>query len=436
MATNDYTRRSKKDVFWGDDNNNKNSSKSDELDELFRQSEALEQPNEQAPTPHEPMYEPEPEPEPTHDYDNLFEPEPVPEPEPYKDVEVDNPDFDYDSIVVNETENETETQTETETETEYDTEYETETPPPYEPRKIAPTQNITPPPYIPPQTQSTTPPPTKNKEDALDGFDVEKFIKDNDTNFSITIICKVISQIIFVCLVLKCLSMFPWWIVLIGGVIVHKIINYIFSSRYKNYINTAIKSIKKVKNFNSSPTLSTPWGNLLEFFIHGDIETESEDELIIHTDETKVISNETFIADKVGKSTKELLTCEFYTADMKGRTAFANNMIIAKSSMLNVKKLKCRQKISQYTLFYNAQKDLDKCNLPRILAIADKVSAFVGDKNFAIFFGPKIINMALQIPNMDKFDYDTFNYTIADRIRRDVTAIADRVCLADILAEN
>lgn len=418
MAKNDYSRRSSKDVFWGDDNNNKNSSKSDELEELFRQSEALEQPNEQAPTPHEPTYEPEPEP--THDYDNLFEPEPVPEPEPYKDVEVDNPDFDYDSIVVNEPE--------------------TETPPPYELQNVAPPQNepsnITPPPYIPSQTQSPSPQPTKEREDALDGFDVEKFIKDNDTNFSITIICKVISQIIFVCLVLKCLSMFPWWIVLIGGVIVHKIINYIFSSRYKNYINTAIKSIKKVKNFNSSPTLSTPWGNLLEFFIHGDIETESEDELIIHTDETKVISNETFIADKVGKSTKELLTCEFYTADMEGRTAFANNMIIAKSSMLNVKKLKCRQKISQYTLFYNAQKDLDKCNLPRILAIADKVSAFVGDKNFAIFFGPKIINMALQIPNMDKFDYDTFNYTIADRIRRDVTAIADRVCLADILAEN
>ena len=91
MATNDYTRRSKKDVFWGDDNNNKNSSKSDELEELFRQSEALEQPNEQAPTPQEPSYEPEPEP--THDYDNLFEPEPVPEPEPYKDVEVYNPDL-------------------------------------------------------------------------------------------------------------------------------------------------------------------------------------------------------------------------------------------------------------------------------------------------------------------------------------------------------
>ena len=402
MASNDYSRRSKKDVFWGDDNNNKNSSKSDELEELFRQSEALEQPKEQAPTPHEPAYEPEPE------------------PEPYKDVEVDNPDFDYDSIVVNEPE--------------------TETPPPYEPENITPPQNepsnITPPPYIPSQTQSPSPQPTKNKEDALDGFDVEKFIKDNDTNFSITIICKVISQIIFVCLVLKCLSMFPWWIVLIGGVIVHKIINYIFSSRYKNYINTAIKSIKKVKNFSSSPTLTTPWSNLLEFYTYNDIETESEDELIIHTDETKVISHEAFFAYKVGKNTHKLLTCEYYTADMEGHTTFAQNMIIAKSSMLYVKKLKCRQKISQYTMFYNAQKDLDKCNLPRILAIADKVSAFVGDKNFAIFFGPKIINMALQIPNMDKFDYDTFNSTIEDRIRRDVTAIADRICLSDMLAEN
>ena len=35
MAKNDYSRRSKKDVFWGDDDNN--SSKSDELDELFRE---------------------------------------------------------------------------------------------------------------------------------------------------------------------------------------------------------------------------------------------------------------------------------------------------------------------------------------------------------------------------------------------------------------
>ena len=52
MAKNDYSRRSKKDVFWGDDNNNKNSSKSDELDELFRQSEALEHQKQPTPPPH------------------------------------------------------------------------------------------------------------------------------------------------------------------------------------------------------------------------------------------------------------------------------------------------------------------------------------------------------------------------------------------------
>jgi|GEM_PF-5884443 len=400
MASNDYSRRSKKDVFWGDDNNNKNSSKSDELEELFRQSEALEQPKEQAPTPHEPVYEPS--------YESVPEPEPVPEPK--EEVEVYNPNFDYDSIVVNETE--------------------TETPLQNEPR------NITPPPYIPPQTQSPSPQPTKEREDALEGFDVEKFIKDNSTNFTTTIICKVISQIIFVCLVLKCLSMFSFWIVLIGGVIVYKIIDFIFSSRYTNYIKMAIKSIKKVKNFSSSPTLTTPWSNLLEFYTYNDIETESEDELIIHTDETKVISHEAFFAYKVGKTTHKLLTCEYYIADMEGHTTFAKNMIIAKSSMLYVKKLKFRQTISQYTLFYNDQRDLDKCNLPRILAIADKVSTFVGDKNFAILFSPKGINMALQIPNLEKFDYDFFDYTIEDRIRRDVTAIADRVCLSDLLAEK
>ena len=101
MAKNDYSRRSNKDVFWGDDDNNKNSSKSDELDELFRQSEALEQQKQPTPPPYEPAYEPsysyepeptyEPEPEPT------FESEPEPEPE--TETEVDNPYFDYDSVV-------------------------------------------------------------------------------------------------------------------------------------------------------------------------------------------------------------------------------------------------------------------------------------------------------------------------------------------------
>lgn len=121
---------------------------------------------------------------------------------------------------------------------------------------------------------------------------------------------------------------------------------------------------------------------------------------------------------------------------MEGRTSFANNIIITKNKMPFVKRLKFFQEISQYVLYYNEQQDLDECDLPRVLAIADKVSAYLGKRNFAMFFDSKNIHMVTPILNLDKFNYGTFNYTIADRVRNDITAIANRVCLSDLLAEN
>ena len=438
MAKKDYSRRSSKDVFWGDDNDNKNSSKSDELEELFRQSETLEQPKEQAPTPHEPAYEPEPEPEPTHDYDNLFEPEPVPEPEPYKDVEVDNPDFDYDSIVVNETENETETQTETEYDTEYETEYETETPPPYEPRKIAPTQNITPPPYIPSQTQSTIPQPTKSKEEILEGFDVENFIKDNSSNFSMTIFAKVVSVILCGGLLLKWVLNTPylWWIIFAVALTIVRVLDFIFQRRYTNYINLAIKQIKKVKALNKTPLQVMHWESLLDF-PYSNVYTNNEDEIVIVTDETKVFSCEMEFFRKVSKNnTETFLNCEIYKADMEGRTSFADNITLMKGNMPFIKTKKYFCEVSQYVLYYDDEQNLNECNIPRVCAIADRISAYLGDKAFAMHFNTDTITLALPTHDMGKYDYGFFDFTIEDRIRRDVTAIVDRVCLSDMLAEN
>ena len=422
MAKNDYSRRSKKDVFWGDDDNNKNSSKSDELDELFRQSEALEHQKQPTPPPHEPAYEPsysyepeptyEPEPEPTYEP----EPEPTfesePEPEPETETEVDNPYFDYDSVVKDDIE-------------------------PPEEEEPAP-QKIVPPPYIPSQQQSTTPPPTKNKEDVLDGFNVEKFIQDNDTNFTRTIVCKVASQILCVWLLIKWALYAPYILVIIiaVGVIAKGIINWIFNSRYKDYIKSAAMSIKKVTAFNAKPQLEMPWETLLQF-PYTKLLTDKEDELIIMADETKVISQEISVYHYVGKNSKEILfNCEYYMADMEGRTTFANNIIITKNKMPFIKRLKSFREVSQYVLYYDNQQDIDECNIPRVLAIAEKVSTYLGKMNFAMYFDSNNIHLVLPIPNLDKFNYNTFDYKIADRIRRDVTAIADRAYLADLLAEN
>ena len=402
MAKNDYSRRSKKDVFWGDDNNNKNSSKSDELDELFRQSEALEQQKEPTPTPHEPAYEPS--------YEKSYEPSY--EPEIKEEVEIDNPNFDYDSIVVNETE--------------------TETPPQNEPR------NITPPPYIPSQTQSTIPQPTKSKEEILEGFDVENFIKDNSSNFSMTIFAKVVSVILCGCLLLKWVLNTPylWWIIFAVALTIVRVLDFIFQRRYTNYINLAIKQIKKVKALNRTPLQVMHWESLLDF-PYSNVYDNNEDEIVIVTDETKVFSCEMEFFRKVSKNnTETFLNCEIYKADMEGRTSFADNITLMKGNMPFIKTKKYFCEVSQYVLYYDDEQNLNECNSPRVCAIADRISAYLGDKAFAMHFNTDTITLALPTHDMEKYDYGFFDFTIEDRIRRDVTAIVDRVCLSDMLAEN
>ena len=65
MAANDYSRRSKKDVFWGDDNN---KDKSNELDELIKDEQrTLEEDTETNAS--DPVCEPVPEPLPEENFD-------------------------------------------------------------------------------------------------------------------------------------------------------------------------------------------------------------------------------------------------------------------------------------------------------------------------------------------------------------------------------
>ena len=92
--------------------------------------------------------------------------------------------------------------------------------------------------------------------------------------------------------------------------------------------------------------------------------------------------------------------------------------------------------VSQYVLYYNDDQYLNECNIPRLCAIADRISAYLGDKPFAMHFYSDTITLALPIETLENFNYGFFEYTLEDRIRRDVTAIADRVCLSDMLAEN
>ena len=68
MAANDYSRRSKKDVFWGDDNN---KSKSNELDELIKDEITLEEDTENNAS--EPICEPVTEPLPEVNFDEDFD---------------------------------------------------------------------------------------------------------------------------------------------------------------------------------------------------------------------------------------------------------------------------------------------------------------------------------------------------------------------------
>jgi hypothetical protein len=138
----------------------------------------------------------------------------------------------------------------------------------------------------------------------------------------------------------------------------------------------------------------------------------------------------------VGKSTETLMMCECYKADMVGRTPFADQITLIKGRMEFAKRGKYHKTVSQYLLYSDDDTSLKECNIPRLCAIADKISAYLGNKAFVMSFDSHSINMATPIDHMWKFDYGFFEYSITDSIRRDVTAAADRVCISNLLAEN
>ena len=185
MAANEYSRRSSKDVFWGDDDNKKKDSKSDELEELFRQSEALEQQEEQTPPPHAPAPEPPqaPVPEPAHPTGDTV------------------PIFDFDSLLAN-----------------GDEPLQAETPRP------------TPPPYKPSKK-------SKKVSVTRDDFNIDKFISDNSDGISEITTSKTISIVIWIGVAL----LVAWWLRRWVAAIVLCFLGYTIT---KSTINSKYKKFK------------------------------------------------------------------------------------------------------------------------------------------------------------------------------------------------
>ncbi|MBQ4406151.1 MAG: hypothetical protein II852_03980 [Bacteroidales bacterium] len=386
MARNDYSRRSNKDVFWGDDNNNKNSSKSDELEELFRQSEALEQPNEQAPTPHEPAPEPPqaPVPEPAHPTGDTV------------------PIFDFDSLLAN-----------------GDEPLQAETPRP------------TPPPYKPSKK-------SKKVSVTRDDFNIDKFISDNSDGISEITTSKTISIVIWIGVAL----LVAWWLRRWVAAIVLCFLGYTITkstinSKYKKLISVLANKINAVKSFYKSG-IPVPLSEMMMVKSNGGkLSINSEDMLTLNIGGNDVSIEEFALIETQGKEQDCLFTGLYAIATLP--TNF-DGEIILRHGNTPIPTNKYPQKYtieplaSRYTILAKDNVDFDACDIDSLAALADNVRASNGDKPFVMLFKQGKAHFITSVKDIYTFDYGFFD-NAKDCIRRDIQAIDKRVRLAMALEQ-
>ena len=269
-------------------------------------------------------------------------------------------------------------------------------------------------------------------DDTEDDFDVEKFIRENDSKITTTVTAKIVTQILVVVLLLcitflirqlLCFSIFFY-------IIAFLIISNKFTNDYAEHINHAIKSLKKIKHYKHKTEGGAAWGKMISCpgkqHTKGLTRIEIGDN-IINAMDLKLYQN-------IGRyDTITYFTGEYYDVSF-GDKSFANNVMLVNGNIEHVKKRGYTFQHEGYTIYAYNEDYIENSDMNRVYALAQKLRNYLNNKNFIInFTGDKILLM-LAADIKDNFHYGFFNYDIADRLRRDLTLLKNRIKIAKILA--
>jgi len=291
--------------------------------------------------------------------------------------------------------------------------------------------------YTPPEKSETA------DSNTDDDFDVQKFIRENDSDITKTITAKIASHILAVGLIPMLWELWKWWvmyvdefntfacfvIVIWGSIGIFSITKIIFSKRYTNYIERAVKYFKKIKLYNHTAKGGAAWGKMID--CPGDAFSRDLTRIEINNKIIKVLYLEIYKYES--QHHKIYFNGEYYEISL-GDKAFANNVMLVNGSIPNVKTRHHSLQHNGYTIHFYNDDNLKSSDMNRVYALAGRLRNALGDKEFLIDFAGERIMLLLPTDYRDNyFTYDCFNYTIADRLRRDVNIFKERIKIAKIL---
>ncbi|MBO7567029.1 MAG: hypothetical protein J6T60_08030 [Bacteroidales bacterium] len=285
-------------------------------------------------------------------------------------------------------------------------------------------------PYTPSENSDTA------NDDTEDDFDVEKFIRENDSNITTTVTAKIVTHILVIVLMfllwrwskidLVFFCIIAFWVFYF----IISIVGKFFSASYKNYIEKAIKSFKKIKLYRHEIEGGAAWGKMIS--CPGEAHTKDLTRIEIDDKIVKALDLDLFL-DMGRYGTIKYFIGDYYEVSL-GDKSFANNVLLVKGDIKHVKKRVYTFQHEGYTIYAYNEGYINDSDMNRVYALAEKLHNSLSDKQFIINFSGDKIMFMMPTKIKDNFHYEKFDYAIEDRLRRDITALKHRIQIAEILA--
>ncbi len=111
---------------------------------------------------------------------------------------------------------------------------------------------------------------------------------------------------------------------------------------------------------------------------------------------------------------------------------YADGVLVCKGKMLVIKP---DVYIDDKYRFYFFNGETNNSDLGRISNLCDRLSEFFGDEDFALFYDAGSIHLITKTKNNDFGDFGLLDFSVRDRLKRDVGWLVRRINIAQILAE-
>ena len=214
--------------------------------------------------------------------------------------------------------------------------------------------------------------------------------------------------------------------------IIHILILATFSGKYSEILKEALKPLSNVTILDEVQT-PMPWTSMLNIESEQPCSADTEDEIEISVKDQVINTMEFKLTYEKIISRKETETITTFTGvymQMAMAEPFADNILVAHGN------IKHQQKPAKYDdgIYGETMEDFEKSDMQRVLTITTVMAGYL-KKNFIMCFSDGYIRLIFPHTTAS-FDFNGEDFSISEHLKSDVAAIAHRIQIARILAED